>query len=107
VNDDSLSIEEMRLATNSDVEDLQDMLDNLRMEFKYSEGMCTNEVAREVKSGDFLRGFKRSMQQLAKNGKNILTIKSHEDFPTKIKVQQLNVKRIINNLLSNALKHTK
>jgi len=68
--------------------------------------MSINENTREVNSSDFLRGFKRSMKLLAKNGKNRLTVETHNDFPTKLLVQQLNVKRIINNLLSNAIKHT-
>jgi len=96
----------MRDATNNEIEDLQDMLDILRMEFKFSEGMSTHENLREVKSAEYLRGFKRSMKLLAKNGKNKLTIDSHHHFPEKLLLQQLNIKRIINNLLSNSLKHT-
>jgi len=79
VNDDTLSIKEIRVATNSEIEDLQDMLDNLRMEFKLSEGMSIIENLREVNSSEFLRGFRRSMKLLAKNGKNRLTVESHED----------------------------
>jgi len=67
------------VVTNNEIEDLQDMLDNLRMEFKFSEGMSTKENVREVDSSEFLRGFKRSMKLLAKNGKNRLTVESHED----------------------------
>jgi len=101
-----LTIKEIRELVNNEVEDLQDMLDILRMEFKFIEGMRCDETLREVKSSEFLRGFKRSMKLLAKNGKNRLTIESHNNYPEKLLLQQLNIKRIINNLLSNALKHT-
>jgi len=106
IHDDTLSIKEMRVATNNEIEDLQDMLDGLRLEFKLNEGMSINENKREVDSSEFLKGFKRSMKLLAKNGKNRLTVETDENYPNKLLLQQLNVKRILNNLLSNALKHT-
>lgn len=106
VNDKTLQIKEIRDTTNNEIEDLQEMLDNLRMEFKSSMGMSTAEVEREVKTVELLTCLKRSQKLLAKNGKNSLVIESHENFPDKILVQQLNLKRMINNLISNALKHT-
>lgn len=106
VNDKSLNIKAIRDSTNNEIEDLQDMLENLRMEFKSKTGMSITEVKREVKSVELLTCLKRSQKLLAKNGKNSLSIESHEKFPEKILVQQLNLKRMINNLISNALKHT-
>jgi len=79
VNDDTLTLKEIRDATNNEIEDLQEMLDNLNMEFKLKEGMSIKENVREVNSNEFLRGFKRSMKLLAKNGKNTLTVESQED----------------------------
>jgi len=83
------------------------MLDHLRMEFKTSKGMSVKENLREIKIAEFLKGFKRSQKLLAKNGSNVLRIESQSSMPKVILLQQLNVKRVVNNLLSNALKHTK
>lgn len=106
VNDCNMDMKNIRDATNNEIEDLQDMLDNLRMDFKSRMSMSVIEVKREVKSTELLKCLKRSQKLLAKNGKNSLTIESNENFPQKILVQQLNLKRMINNLISNALKHT-
>jgi len=83
------------------------MLDNLRVEFKTSQGMSVKENLREVDTVEFLKGFKRSQKLLAINGQNRLTIESHDLMPVLICIQQLNIKRVINNLLSNSLKHTR
>jgi len=83
------------------------MLDNLRLSFKTSRGMSVKENLREVNTTEFLKGFKRSQKSLSKNGQNRLTIESHHDMPVVLCIQQLNVKRVVNNLLSNSLKHTR
>jgi len=94
------------LAINTETEDLQDMLDNLRIEFKTLHGMAVEEKSRHVKFIQLLEGIKRPHILLAKNGKNILSIDTQSNFPEIVYIQQLNVKRIVNNLISNALKHT-
>ena len=70
VNDCHMNMKNIRDATNNEIEDLQDMLDNLRMDFKSRMGMSVTEVKREVKSTELLKCIKRSQKLLAKNGKN-------------------------------------
>lgn len=68
--------------------------------------MSLNEISRDIETIDLLDCFKRSQKLLARNGKNRLIIESHQNFPQTIHIQPLSIKRIVNNLLSNALKHT-
>lgn len=82
------------------------MLDNLRLEFKTKQGMNIEEKFREVKMIELIRGLKRTHTLLAKNGKNRLCIDTFDNFPDVILLQVLNVKRVVNNLITNSLKHT-
>ena len=106
VNDTEISISKMRNLTNNEIEDLQDMLDNLRIEFKTSQGMNIVEKFRQITFKEFVKGIKRTHKNLSKNGKNNFKVKVQLDFPEIIEIQSLSVKRIVNNLISNALKHT-
>jgi len=107
VNDNDYDLKEIREKTNHEIEDLNEMLDNLRYEFKQSKGMSLDEAIREVSTKELLDCIKRSQKLLAKNGKNKLIIESHQNCPSIIAVKQLSLKRVINNLMSNALKHTR
>lgn len=100
------NIEEMRANTNKEVEDLMDMLENLRAEFKSAFLMEVNEAERVIVSQELVEGLKRTHSRLAKNGNNSLRFVISAGFPTKLFVKGLNMKRVINNLISNALKHT-
>jgi len=55
---------------------------------------------------DLLNSFKRSFMKLAQNGNNILSFRIQHNFPQKIMIQSTLLKRIVNNFISNALKHT-
>ena len=106
LNDHDQTWEVVKECCNNELEDLTDMLDNLRMEFKSHHFMVVNEVSRQLESVDIIMGFKRTHSRLAKNGNNSLRFVSEKGFPSKLYVQRINVKRIVNNLISNSLKHT-
>lgn len=106
VNDTDIDITKLREIVNTELEDLQDMLDNLRAEFKHAYRMNMNESAREVNTKEFLKSLKRTHLRLAKNGKNHFRIESIKGFPVKIHIPRINIKRVANNIISNALKHT-
>jgi len=101
-----LSIESIRKQTNPELEDLGDMLDNLRMEFKSHNLMDVNEKERRLESLDFINGLMRTHSRLAKNLNCKLRICAGKNFPSRMYIQRLNVKRVVNNLISNAIKHT-
>lgn len=106
INDNEMNIEKTREVSNPELEDLEDMLENLRTEFKARNLMDLKEQPRPVSSEEFILSLRSSHSRLAKNGSNNLTFETAEGFPLNLKIQRLNTKRIINNLISNSLKHT-
>jgi len=107
VNDPEAELNKVKSIVNEELEDLADMLDNLRAEFKSSNLMdISKEELREVLTSDFLKSLKITHVRLAKNGGNQLKIKTNDSVPVKLNIQRINTKRIINNVISNALKHT-
>lgn len=106
VNDSDLSLTKLRDVANQELEDLEDMLENLRTEFKARNLMDLKEQPRSVNSEEFIMSLKSSHTRLAKNGNNLLILETSEGFPINLKIQRLNTKRIINNLITNSLKHT-
>ena len=107
VNDKEIcDIDNLREIVNQELEDLEDMLENLRTEFKARQLMDLKEQPRRVKTEEFIKSLKSSHTRLAKNGNNSLLLEAAEGFPLNLKLQRLNTKRIINNLISNSLKHT-
>lgn len=70
VNDLDIDLIKLREIVNIELEDLQDMLDNLRAEFKHAYKMNMDELPREVQTKEFLKSLKRTHHRLAKNGKN-------------------------------------
>lgn len=106
VNDSDLTLAKLRDVANQELEDLEDMLENLRTEFKVRNLMDLKEQPRSVNSEEFIMSLKSSHTRLAKNGKNLFILETSEGFPINLKIQRLNTKRIINNLITNSLKHT-
>ena len=106
VNDRDLTLAKLRDVANPELEDLEDMLENLRTEFKVRNLMDLKEQPRSVNSEEFIISLKSSHTRLAKNGNNLLILETSEGFPINLKIQRLNTKRIINNLITNSLKHT-
>lgn len=69
---------------NSELEDLHDMMDNLRSEFKSKHGLEINEEQRECYTTEFMKGIRRTQNRLAKNGKNRIIIQTEANFPEKL-----------------------
>lgn len=100
------SIENVKIACLCDLEDIEEMLENMRAEFKYKQGMQFSEVAKEIVFVDFARALFPTHAQLATNGKNIIEIKIKPNMPVTAYLKRSLVKRITNNFISNSLKHT-
>lgn len=106
LNDHDLNYEKAKELTFVELEDLMDMLDNTRSEFKTWQLMDVDEQKRELDSVEFIKGLKRTHSRHAKNRSNSLRFSTESFFPKKLWVQRLNLKRVTNNLITNAIKHT-
>lgn len=106
INDNSLTREDIQNIANADLEDINDMLDNLRAEFKSRYKMVSKEEIREVNTVQFLENLSRAHARLAKNGNNNFLIEAEQFVPKYIKIPKLSIMRVCNNLISNSLKHT-
>lgn len=104
LNDPDLSFEKAKDNSFIELEDLNDMLDNLRKEFISYLLVDVNERHREMDSSEFILALKRTHSRQAKNRHNKIYFTTESFFPKKLWVQRLNIKRIINNLISNAIK---
>ena len=81
INDPSLTREDIQSIANADLEDITDMLDNLRAEFKSRYKMDSKEEAREVNTIEFLENLSRAQVRLAKNGNNDFEIEAEPLVP--------------------------
>jgi len=91
---------------NFELEDMTEMLEVLRFEFKSKNGMSLEENKAYKQSKEFIESLANTHKSLAENGNNAL-IFSLSQFPDIMYIPVSIIKRIINNLISNALKHTK
>jgi len=82
------------------------MLEVLRFEFKAKNGMALKENKDYKHSREFVNSLANTHKSLAENGNNALLF-SLTKFPEQMYIPVSIIKRIINNLISNALKHTK
>ena len=106
VQDTSMNIDQTRTLVISETLDLSEMLENLRTEFKCRHGMEFYEKPTQVVASTFIETFLHSHSNLAHNGENGLEFKLKKGFPLQIAIQKMNVKRIVNNLITNSLKHS-
>jgi len=82
INDTSLTREDIQSIANADLEDINDMLDNLRAEFKSRYKLDSKEEIREINTIEFLEHLSRAQLRLAKNGNNNFVIQAEENVPT-------------------------
>jgi len=82
VNDVNLTKEEIQKIANADLEDINDMLDNLRTEFKSRYKLDSKEEIREINTIEFLENLSRSQLRLATNGNNNFIVEAEENVPT-------------------------
>lgn len=106
INDINLDAASMRNIANADLEDIADMLDNLKTEFKARYNMQSQEERREVNTIDFLENISRAHIRLATNGNNNFSTEIDHLVPEFICIPKLTVSRICHNLITNSLKHT-
>jgi len=106
LNDHNLNYAQAKEITFVELEDLNDMLDNTSAEFKSWHLMDVDEPKRELDSMEFIKGLKHTHARQSKNRNNHLRVSTESFFPKKLWVQRLNLKRVANNLISNAIKHT-
>lgn len=107
VNDTKLPITELRTSANSELEDISEMLDNLKVEFKSRYQMDYKEEKRDIKITDFLEHLSRAHIRLANNGNNHFSLQAEQNMPKFIRIPKLTVMRVCNNLITNSMKHTK
>lgn len=68
--DPQATLESIRQNCLHDVDDIEEMLENMRAEFKFKQGMAFSEVANEVKIEEFAKSFIPTHTQLAISGNN-------------------------------------
>lgn len=86
---------------------MEEMIENLKTEFKSKNQMKFKEEQKEINSVSFLKSFKNAHSKLTESGQNLFRMQLANDFPDRITVAKSLMKRILNNFISNALKHTK
>jgi len=83
------------------------MLDNFRYVFKMKSGnMDFNEEQSNINLVSVFDSFIFSNTYLCERNKNKLSITINDQIPLFLSSRQIMFKRTINNLISNALKHT-
>lgn len=85
---------------------MQEMIENMRAEFKLNKGMSFEDELKEINILTFMQTYLPTHSQLADNGRNNLIITIEKDCPVNVKIKKTIVKRISNNFISNSLKHT-
>jgi len=96
-----------RKSINYEIEDLEEMIENLKTEFKSQNQMKFKEELKEIESRAFIKSFQNAHEKLAESGKNLFRMQISAQFPLNIFMAKSLLKRILNNFISNALKHTK
>lgn len=104
--DPQATLESIRQNCLHDVDDIEEMLENMRAEFKFKQGMAFSEVANEVKIEEFAKSFIPTHTQLAISGNNNFLIQINKLVPENLHIKRSLIKRIVNNFISNSLKHT-
>jgi signal transduction histidine kinase len=100
-------LKDSRKNINLEVEDMEEMIENLKTEFKSKNQMKFKEEQKEINSISFLKSFRNAHSKLAESGQNLFRMQLVDGFPGRITVAKSLLKRILNNFISNALKHTK
>ena len=105
--DIEINPEEVVKTMQLDCEDMEEMLENMRAQFKLSQGMELKEELKEVEAKEYAKSFGSTHQALAENGQNFLHIMVEVGFPLVLRIPRTLVKRTANNFITNSLKHTK
>ena len=106
INDNSLDMKSIQAIANADLEDIDEMIDNLKTEFKLRYKMESKEDKRDISTHDFMENLGRAQLRLAKNGNNDFQIDADQNVPEILRIPKICFQRISYNLISNAMKHT-
>lgn len=68
-------------SINFELEDMEEMIENLKTEFKSKNQMQFKEEVKEVESKDFLKSLQNSHIKLAESAKNQLKLTIRKNFP--------------------------
>jgi signal transduction histidine kinase len=93
-------------TTQLDCEDMEEMLENMRAEFKIKQGMQLKEEIKAVETTEFAKSLGSTHSALTENGQNFLHISIDNNYPKTLNIQRTLIKRIANNFITNSLKHT-
>ena len=80
IYDKSLDVKAMRIITNADLEDIDEMLYNLKTEFKSRQNLSSKEQKRDVDTIKFLENIAIAQNRIAKNGNNNFTLNADTIF---------------------------
>jgi len=86
--------------------DLLEMLENLKTSFKLGHNMDISEENVKITTNKIVQSICKTHKKLAINGVNEYTVQVHEFFPKNLCIQKTLFKRVVNNIISNSLKHT-
>jgi signal transduction histidine kinase len=86
--------------------DLMEMLENLKTSFKLGHSMEISEENVSITTQKIVQSICKTHKKLAINGVNKYTIQVKEFFPKNLCIQKTLFKRVVNNIISNSLKHT-
>jgi len=82
------------------------MLDTLKIEFKHRHEMNLKENMVYTNTEDLIKSMVETDRNLAKNGNNAINFQIEKDFPKEVLASKTTLKRIVNNFITNSLKHT-
>jgi len=90
----------------NELNDMRELLEQLKTEFKCKNNMRFKEKKEWRYTSKMVKSFMATNSKLAKNSNNALEFSVAISFPEQIYISATMLKRITNNLISNALKHT-
>lgn len=82
------------------------MLENLKTSFKLGHGMDIVEEKIDVSTNEIVQSICKTHKKLALKGLNKYSVQINELFPKNLNIQKTLFKRVVNNIISNSLKHT-
>ena len=96
----------MKSEINFETSDLMEMLENLKTSFKLGHSMDIVEEKIDISTHDVVLSICKTHKKLAINGCNAYKVQVEKFFPKHLHIQKTLFKRVVNNIISNSLKHT-
>jgi len=89
-----------------ELEESLDMIDRIRYGFKIKNNMLLDEKETKCELFELQMSLIYSNEIICEKNNNMLEIKIDMDMPTNFNTKYMIIKRVLNNLISNSLKHT-